>query len=42
MDLIDFTYPSWHTLADTVDKCSADSLGKVGKAVESFIRNEKP
>ncbi len=41
MDLIDFTYPSWHTLSDTVDKCSADSLGKVGKAVESFLRNEK-
>jgi Zn-dependent M28 family amino/carboxypeptidase len=42
MDLIDFTYPHWHTLADTVDKCSPESLGKVGKAVESFLRNEKP
>ena len=42
MDLIDFTYPHWHTLADTVDKCSADSLGKVGKAVETFLRAEKP
>jgi len=41
MDLIDFTYPSWHTLADTVDKCSAESLGKVGKALESFLRNEE-
>ncbi len=40
MDLIDFSYPHWHTLADTVDKCSAESLGKVGKAVESFLRKE--
>jgi Zn-dependent M28 family amino/carboxypeptidase len=42
MDLIDFTYPYWHTLADTVDKCSAESLGKVAKAVETFLRSEKP
>jgi hypothetical protein len=42
MDLIDFTYADWHTLADTVDKCSPESLGKVGKAVESFLRNERP
>ncbi len=40
MDLIDFDYAPWHTLADTPDKCSAESLGYVGKAVESFIRNE--
>lgn len=32
-DLIDFDYPPWHTTADTVDKCSADSLKIVGKAV---------
>lgn len=41
MDLIDFTYPSWHTLEDTVDKCSAESLGKVGRVLESFVRTEK-
>ena len=38
MDLIDFTYPSWHTLADTPDKCSADSLGTMGKALEGWLR----
>ena len=38
IDLIDFTYEPWHTLADTPDKCSADSLSAIGKAVESFIR----
>lgn len=42
MDLIDFSYPHWHTLEDTVDKCSPESLGKVARAVESFLRNEKP
>jgi hypothetical protein len=41
MDLIDFDYPSWHTLEDTPDKCSADSLGVVGKALESFLQAEK-
>lgn len=41
MNLIDFTYEPWHTLQDTIDKCSAESLGKVGRAVESFLRTEK-
>lgn len=41
MDLIDFDYPYWHTLDDTPDKCSADSLAVVGRAVESFLRAEK-
>jgi Zn-dependent M28 family amino/carboxypeptidase len=40
IDLIDFSYPSWHTLADTPDKCSADSLGKVGKTLESWLLKE--
>ncbi len=41
MDLIDFTYPYWHTLQDTMDKCSAESLGKVGRVLESFVRKER-
>ncbi len=41
IDLIDFDYPYWHTTADTDDKCSAESLEVVGRAVESFLRNEK-
>ncbi|HEY3416800.1 MAG TPA: M28 family peptidase [Armatimonadota bacterium] len=32
-DLIDFNYPAWHTLADTPDQCSADSLNVVGKTI---------
>lgn len=38
IDFIDFDYPSWHTLADTPDKCSAESLGKVGKLLYSWTR----
>jgi Zn-dependent M28 family amino/carboxypeptidase len=30
IDLIDFDYPYWHTMADTPDKCSAESLQAVG------------
>jgi glutaminyl-peptide cyclotransferase len=30
VDLIDFDYPSWHTVADTPDKCSPESLEKIG------------
>ncbi len=31
--VIDFNYPYWHTLADTPDKCSADSLQIVGEVM---------
>lgn len=37
VDLIDFDYDPWHTLQDTPDKCSADSLGKVGKLLQSWL-----
>jgi len=37
MDLIDFDYPSWHTLQDTPDKCSPQSLGVVGKMLEAWL-----
>lgn len=37
LDLIDFTYPQWHTLDDTAAHCSAASLGKVGIALESWL-----
>lgn len=38
IDLIDFNYPNvsnryWHTDEDTLDKCSAESLGTVGRLV---------
>ncbi|AIE86209.1 peptidase M28 [Fimbriimonas ginsengisoli Gsoil 348] len=37
VDLIDFTYPSWHLLSDTPDKCSPQSLGKVGKLLQTWL-----
>lgn len=37
MDLIDFTYPQWHTAKDLPEYCSADSLGKVGLMLESWL-----
>jgi len=30
IDLIDFDYPYWHTTQDTPDKCSPESLQKIG------------
>lgn len=37
-DLIDFDYPYWHTQADTVDKCSALSLAKVGWVLREWLK----
>ncbi|HOC32242.1 MAG TPA: M28 family peptidase [Armatimonadota bacterium] len=37
INLIDFTYPYWHTLADTPDKCSAASLSAVGETVAAVV-----
>jgi len=42
IDLIDFDYPYWHTLQDTPDKCSAESLGKVGKLLETWLTKPTP
>ncbi|MBI3967718.1 MAG: M28 family peptidase, partial [Chloroflexi bacterium] len=33
IDVIDFRYPHWHTVGDTPDKCSAESLKAVGETV---------
>ena len=37
VNIIDFDYPHWHTLEDTVDKCSPKSLEIVGKLVVNII-----
>jgi Zn-dependent M28 family amino/carboxypeptidase len=39
IDLIDFDYPYWHTLQDTVDKCSPDSLTAVGRTLQAVVMN---
>jgi glutaminyl-peptide cyclotransferase len=40
IDIIDFNYAPWHTLDDTVDKCSAKSLQAVGDVVSKVIYDE--
>ena len=37
VNLIDFDYEYWHTLADTPDKCSPESLAEVGRLVLSLL-----
>jgi len=37
VNLIDFDYPHWHTTEDTPDKCSAESLDKVGRVVLAMV-----
>jgi len=39
--IIDFEYPFWHTLEDTPDKCSPQSLGIVGQTMVNLIYLEK-
>jgi hypothetical protein len=37
-DVIDFDYPYWHTEGDTPDKCSGESLAKVGWVVYEWFK----
>ena len=37
IDIIDFDYPYWHTLDDTVDKCSASTLAIVGNLMCEYL-----
>ncbi len=41
IDLIDFDYGPWHTLDDTPDKCSAESLRIVGEVIAEVVYREK-
>ena len=40
IDLIDFDYGPWHTLDDTADKCSPESLKAVGTVLLKVIHDE--
>lgn len=42
IDVIDFDYPYWHTLQDTVDKCSPESLKAVGETIAEVVYSERP
>jgi Predicted aminopeptidases len=37
VDIIDFDYPYWHTVGDTPDKVSAESLGAVGETMRAWV-----
>jgi Zn-dependent M28 family amino/carboxypeptidase len=37
VDIIDLTYPPWHTTEDTLDKISAESLDQVGEALLAWL-----
>jgi glutaminyl-peptide cyclotransferase len=37
VDVIDFDYPPWHTVGDTIDKVSAESLEAVGRTLERWL-----
>jgi hypothetical protein len=36
-DLIDFDYPYWHTTRDLPDRCSGESLAKVGRVLLDWL-----
>jgi Zn-dependent M28 family amino/carboxypeptidase len=40
VDIIDFDYPYWHTVQDTTDKVSADSLQAVGDTLRAWIMQQ--
>ncbi len=42
VDLIDFDYPYWHTIEDTLDKVSAESLARVGRTLEVWLEAGAP
>ena len=42
INLIDFNYPYWHTLADTPDKCSPQSLQAVGDVLVQALWEGQP
>ena len=37
IDIIDFSYPYWHTTQDTIDKVSAESLERVGRTLQVWL-----
>jgi hypothetical protein len=41
IDVVDFDYPAWHTVGDTMDKVSAASLQIVGDVAVGLVRKEQ-
>lgn len=41
-DMIDFDYPYWHTVEDSLDKVSAESLARIGRTLEVWLERGAP
>jgi len=41
VDIIDFDYPYWHTVEDTVDKVAPESLERVGRTLEVWLEEKQ-
>jgi glutaminyl-peptide cyclotransferase len=41
IDMIDFDYPYWHTVADTADKVTPASLERVGRTLEVWLEEKQ-
>jgi glutaminyl-peptide cyclotransferase len=39
VDIIDFDYPYWHTVEDTADKASPESLLRVGQTIQTWLES---
>ena len=39
-NIIDFDYPPWHTQGDTIERCSALSLAKVGWVIREWMESK--
>ncbi len=37
VEIIDFDYPAWHTIGDTLDKVSAESLFEIGHTLQVWL-----
>ena len=42
IDIIDFTYPYWHTVEDTLDKLGVESFHRVGTTLEVWLESGAP
>ena len=42
IDIIDFIYPYWHTIEDTIDKLGEESFERVGATLEVWLENGAP
>jgi glutaminyl-peptide cyclotransferase len=40
-DVIDFSYPAWHTTNDVLQRCSGSSLAKVGWVVYEWLKGQQ-